>query len=70
MSVPAKTPAPIIQRLSELTNTVVRGPGMLEYLAKMYSLPYPGDPESLRRLVEQATERWGRVIKAAGIEPE
>jgi len=30
----------------------------------------PGDPESLRRLVEKDTARWGQLIKAAGIEPE
>lgn len=68
--VPAKTPQPVVQRLSDLVNVVVRSPGMLEYLAKIHALPFPGDPESLRRLAERDTERWGKMIKAAGIEPE
>ena len=67
---PAKTPPAVVSRIAELVNTVVRSPGMLEYLAKMYALPFPGDPESLRQLVERDTARWGQLVKAAGIEPE
>ncbi|MCG2595647.1 tripartite tricarboxylate transporter substrate binding protein [Ramlibacter sp. XY19] len=67
---PAKTPQPIVQRLAELTNQIVRSPGMEEYLAKMYALPFPGDPESLRALIARDTARWGALVKAAGIEPE
>lgn len=67
---PAKTPPEVVNRLSELTNVIVRSQGMQEYLAKMYALPFPGDPESLRQLVERDTTRWGRLIKAAGIEAE
>lgn len=43
---------------------------MKEYLTKLYASPYPGDPESLRALVQRDTVRWGEMIKAAGIEPE
>lgn len=68
--VPAKTPPEIVRRLSDLTNAAVRDPGMKEYLAKLYASPYPGDPESLRALVQRDTERWGKMIRAAGIEPE
>jgi len=67
---PARTPPDVVKRLSELTNEVVRSTGMLSYLANLYAEPLPGDPESLRRLVEKDTARWGQLIKAAGIEPE
>jgi tripartite-type tricarboxylate transporter receptor subunit TctC len=67
---PARTPQAVIQRLAELANGIVRSPGMEEYLAKMYALPFPGDPESLRQLIARDTARWGTLIKAAGIEPE
>ncbi|MCB2001948.1 MAG: tripartite tricarboxylate transporter substrate binding protein [Rhodoferax sp.] len=66
---PARTPQPIVNRLAELVNGIVRSPGMQESLARMYALPYPGTPESLRQLVEKDTARWGTLIKAAGIEP-
>jgi tripartite-type tricarboxylate transporter receptor subunit TctC len=67
---PAKTPPAIVRRLADLTNTVVKSPGMLEYLAKMYALPFPGTPESLQQLIARDTARWGELIKAAGIVPE
>jgi tripartite-type tricarboxylate transporter receptor subunit TctC len=67
---PAKTPPEIVKRLVDLTNAAVKDPGMKEYLAKLYASPYPGDPESLRALVQRDTVRWGEMIKAAGIEPE
>jgi len=68
--VPARTPPEVVKRLSDLANEVVRSPGMSTYLANLHAEPFPGDPESLRRLVEQDTTRWGQLIKAAGIEPE
>lgn len=67
---PARTPPEVVSRLAILTNDVVRSHGMLEYLGRLYAEPFPGDPESLRRLVEKDTARWGQLIKAAGIEAE
>jgi len=67
---PAKTPQPIVERLAELVNGIVRSPGMQESLARMYALPFPGSPQSLKQLVDRDTARWGQLIKAAGIEPE
>ena len=68
--VPARTLPEVVKRLSDLANEVVRSPGMSTYLANLYAEPLPGDPVSLRRLVETDTARWGQLIKAAGIEPE
>lgn len=67
---PAKTPPAVVTRIAELANGIVRSPGMAEYLARMYALPFPGSPDSLRQLIERDTARWGQLVKAAGIEPE
>ncbi len=67
---PARTPQPVVARLSELVNGIIRSPAMAESLARLYALPYPGTPESLKQLVDKDTARWGQLIKAAGIEPE
>ncbi|MBL8289792.1 MAG: tripartite tricarboxylate transporter substrate binding protein [Rubrivivax sp.] len=67
---PAKTPAAVVNRIAELANGIVRSPAMADYLARMYALPFPGTPESLRQLIERDTARWGLLVKAAGIEPE
>jgi tripartite-type tricarboxylate transporter receptor subunit TctC len=67
---PARTPQPVVERLAGLVNNAVRSKGMEEYLARMYALPFPGDPNSLAQLITRDTARWGGLIKAAGIEPE
>ncbi len=67
---PAKTPQPVVARLSELVNGIIKSPAMQESLARLYALPYPGSPQSLRELIDKDTARWGQLIKAAGIEPE
>jgi tripartite-type tricarboxylate transporter receptor subunit TctC len=70
MFAPAKTPPEVVKRLSELINAAVQDPGMKEYLARLYASPFPGNPESLRQLVQRDTVRWGEMIREAGIEPE
>lgn len=67
---PKRTPAYVVNRLAETINGIVRSPGMQESLARMYALPYPGTPDSLRDLVARDSKRWGESVKAAGIEPE
>jgi tripartite-type tricarboxylate transporter receptor subunit TctC len=67
---PAKTPQPVVTKLADAVNAIVRSPGMQEHLAKMYALPLAGSPESLKALIEKDSARWGQLIKAAGIEPE
>ncbi|MDO9436873.1 tripartite tricarboxylate transporter substrate binding protein [Hydrogenophaga sp.] len=67
---PRRTPPDVVNRLAESINGIVRSPGMQESLARMYALPYPGTPDSLRDLVARDTRRWGELAKAAGIEPE
>lgn len=58
---PARTPQPVVARLSELVNGIIRSPAMAESLARLYALPYPGTPESLKQLVDKDTARWGQL---------
>ncbi len=41
-----------------------------ELLGKLGADPFPGTPESLANFVDSDIEKWGRHVKAAGIEPE
>lgn len=67
---PADTPKDIVHRLAELTNAVARSEKAREFMAKMSVEPRPGSPESLARLVDTETMRWGNIIKAAGLKPQ
>lgn len=67
---PAKTPVDIAQKLADLSNALWATEKGREFLRNQCLDPYPGSPESLARLVESDTEKWGRIIKGARIEPQ
>lgn len=68
--VPHGTPAGAAQKLSEVTNEIIAEDETRDFLAKLYIQPYPGNPEQLRDLIASDTQRWGEMIRAAGIEPQ
>jgi tripartite-type tricarboxylate transporter receptor subunit TctC len=67
---PARTPIEIAQKLADLSNAVWTTDKGREFLRNQCLDPYPGSPDRLARLVENDTVRWGRVIRAARIEPQ
>lgn len=67
---PKGTPPEIVKRLNEV---LVRGnqtEGMLAIYAQALMEPFTTTPEGLAAFQRDETMKWGRVIKAAGIEPE
>ncbi|MBL8379451.1 MAG: tripartite tricarboxylate transporter substrate binding protein [Burkholderiales bacterium] len=64
---PAGTPAEIIARLNREVNVILGQPELRERLAAGNVEVVGGSPEELRRLIAADTERWARVIRAAGI---
>ena len=57
-------------RMSALVQRALREPSMAEFLRNIGAEPEPSTPEELARRVTEDTERWGRLVKLAGIEPE
>jgi tripartite-type tricarboxylate transporter receptor subunit TctC len=39
-------------------------------LAAIGGEPLPGSPEAFGKLIAEETEKWGKVVRAAGIKPE
>jgi tripartite-type tricarboxylate transporter receptor subunit TctC len=39
-------------------------------LAALGGEPLPGSPAEFGKLIAEETEKWGRVVRAAGIKPE
>jgi tripartite-type tricarboxylate transporter receptor subunit TctC len=64
---PARTPAPILDRLHEAMMGALRAPAMLEVLRAQAALPDPMPPEGLAALVRQEQEAWGCVVRAGNI---
>ena len=67
---PAATPPPIVTRLNTELNRVLTDAVMAQRLLDQGVEPMPGTPDALRDRIVSETERWRKVIKAAGITAE
>jgi tripartite-type tricarboxylate transporter receptor subunit TctC len=68
--VPAGTPAEIVQRLSRELLAVLAQPDMHARLGSVGVELDPLPPEPFGRFVRAQIEEWGKLIRAAGIQPE
>ncbi len=67
---PANTPAPVVKRLNELMHNALKSPGVQQFFTGSSGQAFPTTPEGLAKFQADETAKWGKVIKAAGIEPE
>jgi tripartite-type tricarboxylate transporter receptor subunit TctC len=66
---PRKTPPEIVDRLNREINAGLADPRLQARLAEMGD-PLPGSPGDFGSLLVRETEKWGKVIKSAGIRPD
>ncbi len=57
-------------RLNKEINAAIADPGMKARLAALGGEPLPGSPAAFGKLIAEETEKWAKVVKAAGIKPE
>ena len=67
---PAGTPAPVVARLRELLVAATASPAAKAFFESTGSEAYTTTPEGLAKFQHEEADKWGRVIKAAGIEAE
>ncbi len=67
---PAGTPAPVVQRLNELLTRAVAGAQAKAFFEASGSEAFTSTPQGLAQFQAAETEKWGRIVKAAGIQPE
>ncbi len=63
---PAKTPRPIIERLSRELTAIIQSPDMREKMLRIYFEPVGSTPEVLAAQMRSDLERWGKVIRKTG----
>ena len=68
--VPAKTPPAIVNRLRELLVKATSGSAVQNFYSSTGTERFVTTPEELAKFQTAESEKWGRIIKAAGIEPE
>jgi tripartite-type tricarboxylate transporter receptor subunit TctC len=67
---PRDTPAEIIDRLNKEINAGVADPKIKARLATLGGTVLPLSPADFRKLISDETEKWGNVIRAAGVKAE
>ena len=70
LGAPKGTPAEIVDRLNQEVNAGLADPTMKARLADLGLVVLAGSPAEFRRFIVTETEKWGKVIKFAGIKPQ
>jgi tripartite-type tricarboxylate transporter receptor subunit TctC len=67
---PKDTPDEIVDKLNREVNTVLAESKMKAQLAELGVTVFPSSPADFGKLIADETEKWGKVIRAAGIKAE
>jgi tripartite-type tricarboxylate transporter receptor subunit TctC len=70
IGVPKGTPAEIVQRLNREVNAVLAEPALRARMMDLGSDPITGSPADFGKLVADETEKWGKVVKFAGLKAD
>jgi tripartite-type tricarboxylate transporter receptor subunit TctC len=70
IAAPAKTPKEIINRLNASVAKFLKTDDGIARLRKLGAEPAGGSPEDMQAYVLAETEKWGKVAKFAGIQPD
>jgi tripartite-type tricarboxylate transporter receptor subunit TctC len=67
---PKGTPAEIINKLNQAINAALADPAMQARLIDLGGTVLPGTPADLASFIAEETDKWGKVVRFAGIKPE
>ena len=67
---PANTPRPVLEKLNRELNAVLTDPAIVARLEQLGIAATPGTPEQLADQIRTDLEKYGKVVKAAGIKAE
>ena len=67
---PKNTPKEIIEKLNKTFNEVLAEPAIKARLIDLGGEPLPGPPEAFGKMIAAETDKWEKVVKAAGLKVE
>jgi tripartite-type tricarboxylate transporter receptor subunit TctC len=70
LGAPKNTPADIVDKLNKEINAALADPKIKARLADLGGTPLIGSPADFGKLIAEETEKWGKVVKFAGIKPQ
>jgi tripartite-type tricarboxylate transporter receptor subunit TctC len=68
--VPKNTPAEIIDKLNKEINVGLADPEMKARIADLGATVLAGTPADFGKLIADETQKWGKVVKFAGIKAD
>ena len=68
--VPSATPMPVVQKLNTELRAVLAEPDIRAKLEQQGAEPAPMEQAAFARLIRDDVNKWGELIRAAGIQPE
>jgi tripartite-type tricarboxylate transporter receptor subunit TctC len=60
----------IVERLNKEINAALVDPGMKARIADLGGIVLAGSPADFGKFIAEETEKWGKVIRTAGIKAE
>ncbi len=70
LGAPKNTPAEIVDKLNREVNAALVDPKMKARLAEFGGTVMPGPPAEFGKFIAEETEKWGKVVKFAGIKAD
>ena len=67
---PRSTPAEIVERLNREINAGLQDAALLKRFADVGGVPIRATPTEMAELIAKDTDKWAKVVKAAGLQPE
>lgn len=67
---PARTPAPIVERLNHDINTILARPDQRDSILSTGSQVGGGTPQAFGEFIRREIVQWGRVVREAHMQPE
>jgi tripartite-type tricarboxylate transporter receptor subunit TctC len=64
---PPGTPGPVVQKLSQGIDEIVKTPEVQARLRDAGDLPFEGSRAQMEAFIREETQRWGSLIKTVGI---
>jgi tripartite-type tricarboxylate transporter receptor subunit TctC len=69
LGAPKSTPGEVIDKVNKALNAVLADPKSQARFTELGASTLPGSPADFGRLLADETEKWGKVVKFAGITP-
>jgi len=70
VGVPKNTPVEIVDKLNKEINAGLANPKLRAQLADLGGTALPGSPAEFGKLIAEETEKWAKVVKFSGANPD